>query len=184
MPSKQLDQEGVLLKKLRRLKNEGSGYLSTLITRRNEIDALLLSSENVQHVKDKLPSFLVAFGAFWDANDAYLCNLRDEATVLKCQEQFDSVSLQTDDFFRKVERWIQSSEEILRLNSQISPKDSTRESQHSSRSGSHKSGSSSLSIARAKEAAHITELKAEAAAFKKRQSLEEQKFCLTQEQDR
>ena len=40
MPSKQLDQEGVLLEKLDR-KNERSGYLSTVTARRNEIDALL-----------------------------------------------------------------------------------------------------------------------------------------------
>ena len=139
----------------------------------------------------------MAFRAFQDANNAYLFNVQDEATVLKCQEQFDSVSLQTDDFFQKVERWIQSSEEILRLNSQISPRDSisqvssrvtlklsTRQSRHSSCSGSHKSGSSSLAIARAKEVARIAELKAEAAAFKKHQSLEKQKFHLQQEQDR
>ena len=128
----------------------------------------------------------MAFGAFQDANNAYLFNVQDEATVLKCQEQFDSVSLQTDDFFQKVERWIQSSEEILRLKSQISPRDSisqvgshvtsklsTRESRCWSCSGSHKSGSSTLSIARAKKAARIAELKAEVAAFKKCQSLEE-----------
>ena len=54
MLSRQLDQEGVLLEKLRRLKNERSGYLSTLTSRRNEIDELLLHSENVQCVKDKV----------------------------------------------------------------------------------------------------------------------------------
>ena len=43
-------------------------------------------------------------------------------------------------------------------------KSSTRQSQRSNRSGSHMSGSSSLSITRAKEAARIAELKAEAAA--------------------
>jgi len=41
MPSKRLDQEVVLLEKLHRLKNERSGYLSTVTARRNEIDALL-----------------------------------------------------------------------------------------------------------------------------------------------
>ena len=45
---------------------------------------------------------------------------------------------------------------------------SLRQDNRSDRSGSHMSGSSSLSITRAKEAARIAELKAEAAAFKKR----------------
>ena len=57
MPSKQLDQEGVLLEKLCRLKNVRSGYLSAVTTRRNEIDALLSSEENVHLVKEKLPAF-------------------------------------------------------------------------------------------------------------------------------
>ena len=40
MPSKRLDREGVLLKnKNERLKNERSGYLSTVSSKRNEIDA-------------------------------------------------------------------------------------------------------------------------------------------------
>ena len=60
MPSKRLDQEGVLSEKLRRLKNERSGYLSTISARRNEIDALLSSKENVRLVKEKLPGFLAA----------------------------------------------------------------------------------------------------------------------------
>jgi len=83
------------------------------------------------------------------------------------------------------------------LNSQIDPEDSasqigsrtaskssTRRSRRSNRSGSHTSDTSSLTIARAKEAARIVEQKAEAAAFKKCQSLEEQKFRLQQEQER
>ena len=83
------------------------------------------------------------------------------------------------------------------MNSQINPEDSasqigswtaskssTRQSRRSNRSCWHTSGTSSLTIARAKEAARIAELKAEAAAFTKRQSLEEQKFRLQQEQER
>lgn len=43
---------------------------------------------------------------------------------------------------------------------------------------------SSLTFARAKEAARITELEAEAAVFEKQRSLEEQKLRLQQEQER
>ena len=70
------------------------------------------------------------------------------------------------------------------IGSQTASKSSTRRSRRSNRSGLHTSATSSLTIARAKEAARIVELKAEAAAFKKCQSLEEQKFCLQQEQER
>ena len=70
MPNKQLD-EGVLFEKLRRLKNERSGYLSTVSARRNEIDALLSSEENVHLVKEKLPGFLAAVEAFKEAHLTY-----------------------------------------------------------------------------------------------------------------
>ena len=83
------------------------------------------------------------------------------------------------------------------MNSQISPEDSTsqigsrttfksssRKSRRSSQSGSNRSGTSSLAFARAKEAARIAELEAEAAVLQKRRSLEEQKLRLQQEQER
>lgn len=75
MPSKRLDQEGVLFEKLRRLKNERSGYLSAVSARRNEIDALLPNEENVQLVKEKLPGFLAAVEAFKEAHLVYSSNL-------------------------------------------------------------------------------------------------------------
>jgi len=76
MPSKQLDQEGVLLEKLRRLKNVRSRYLSAVkTTRRNEIDALLSSEENVHLVKEKLPGFLAAVETFKEAHITYSLNL-------------------------------------------------------------------------------------------------------------
>lgn len=122
---------------------------------------------------------------------------QDETSVVRCQEQFDFKSLQADDFCQRVQEWIRKAEETLCLNSQINPEDSasqiasrtnskssTRQSRRLSRSGSHRSSTSSLTVARAKEIARIAELKAEAAAFKKRQALEEQKLRLQQEQDR
>ena len=59
---------------------------------------------------------------------------------------------------------------------------SSRRPECSSCSGSRWSSCSSLSVVRAKEAARIAELKAEAAVFKKRQFLEEQRFRLKQEE--
>lgn len=191
MPSKRLDQEGVPLEKLRRLKNGRSGHLSTDSARRNKIDTLLLNEENVQFVKEKLPGFLAAVEAFIEAHLAYSSNLQDETSIARCQEQFNFESLQADDFDLRVQEWSTRAEEIRKLSSQINPEDSasqigswatakssTRHSRRSSHSGSRRSGTSPLTVARAKEAARIAEMKAEAAVFRKRQSLEEQKFRL------
>lgn len=171
MPSKQLDQEGVLLERLRRLKNERSGYLSTVSARRNEIDALLSSKENVHLVKEKLPGFLAAVERFKEAHLAYSSNLQDDVSVARYQEQLNSESLRADLFYQRTQQWIKGSEELLRLNSQVNPEDSasqigsrattkssSKKSQPSSHSGSNRSGTSSLAFARAKEAARIASL--------------------------
>ena len=114
---------------------------------------------------------------------------------MRCQESFDREVVRRDDFSQRVlEDWIVRAEEAVRLNSQVSPDDSVshsgfRSASRSSRrherlscSGSRKSSCSSLSVVRAKEAAHVAELKAEAAVFKKCQFLEEQRFRLKQEE--
>ena len=189
---KKLDQEGVLFEKLRRLKNERSGYLSTVTARRNEIDALLSSEENVQLVKEKLPNFLAAVEKFKEADFAYSSNLQDDIIVARCQEQLNSESSRANLFYQRIQEWIKRSEELLRLNSQINPEDSMSQigSRTTSKSSSRKSrrssqsSTSTLALTRAKEAARIAELEAEAAALEKRRSLEEQKLRLQQEQER
>ena len=85
-PNQRLDQEGVLFEKLCLLKNERSGYLSTVSARKNEIDALLPSEENVQLVKERLPGFLAAVERFKEAHLAYPLNLQDDISVARCQE--------------------------------------------------------------------------------------------------
>ena len=198
MPSKRLDQEGVLFEKLRRLKNQRSCCLSTVSARRNEIDALLSSEENVHLVKEKLPGFLAAIETIKQAHLVYSSNLQDDMSIARCLEQLDSESSRANLFYQRIQEWIKRSEELLRLNSQINPEDSasqigsratskspSRKSRHSSHSGSNRSGTSSLAkILRAKEAARIAELEAEAAILEKRRSLEEQKLRLQQEQER
>ena len=123
MPRKRPDQEGALLEKLHRLKNERSGYLSTVTARRNEIDALLSNEENIYLVNEKLPGFLAAFEAFKEAHLAYSSNLQDEASFARCQEQFNFECSRADDFCKRVQEWTRRPEEILRLNSQINPED-------------------------------------------------------------
>ena len=65
----------------------------------------------------------------------------------------------------------------------LKKKKKRRKSRCSSHSGLNRSGTSSLAFARAKEAARIAELEAEAAVLEKRRSLEEQKLRLQQEQE-
>ena len=175
--------------------NVRSGHLFTVSARRNEIDELLSSEENVHLVTEKLLGFLAAVEMFKEAHLAYSSNLEDEVSVARCQEQFNAESSRANLFYQRVQEWIKRSEECARLNSQVNPEDSTsqigsratsksssRKSRRSSHSGSNKSNT--LAFARAKEAARIAELEAEAAVLEKRRSLEEQKLCIQQEQER
>ena len=73
---------------------------------------------------------------------------------------------------------------MSQIGSRTTSTSSSRKSRRSSQSGSNRSGTSSLAFARAKEAARIAELAAEAAVLEKRRSLEEQKLRLQQEQER
>ena len=73
---------------------------------------------------------------------------------------------------------------MSQIGSRATSKSSSRKSGRSSSSGSNRSSTSSLAFARAKEAARIAELEAEAAVLEKRRSLEEQKLRLQQEQER
>ena len=64
------------------------------------------------------------------------------------------------------------------------PSKTSRTLKRSSRAGSRASRTSSLFVARAKEAACVAELKAERLMLEKRQVLEEQRFRLNQEESR
>ena len=187
--------EDVLNERPLRLKNSRSGHLSTVTARLNEIDTLLSNEENIDLVKEKLTDFTAAFEAFKEAHILYLSYVQDETCIARCQESFDREVVRRDDFSRRVQEWIVRTEEAVRLNSQVSPDDSasnggfrfaSKSSRRPGRSscsrGSRESSCSSLSVVRAKEAARTAELKAEAAVFKKRQFLEEQRFRLKQEE--
>ena len=125
-----------------------------------------------------------------------MSSVEDEDCIARCQESFDREVVRKDNFIQRVQEWIVRVEEAVRLDAQISPQDSvsrtgsqptskpSRWSEHSSRSGSHKSSGTSLSVVRAKEAARMAELKAEVAILKKRQFLEEQRFRLKQDEKR
>ena len=185
--SKTLDQDGAIGEKLLQLRNSRSGHPSTVTARKNEIDALLLNEENI-HVKEKITGYLAAYEAFKDANFNYLRNLVDERSKVECHEYFDREFQRMKEFNDRVQDWIRRADEAARLHLQINPEDSVSQSGRSKASKgsrrSSRSSSSSISSARAKDAAGVAGLQAEAAAFKKRQLLEEQRFQLRQQQER
>ena len=141
---------------------------------------------------------MVPFENFKEAHILHLSSIQDEACIARCRESFDRLqAVLKDDFVHRVQDWIARAEEVLQLNVQVSPEDSidevgfrsasksSRVSKGSSHSGSRRSsGASSLSAARAKGAVCVVVLTAEAAAFSKRQFLEEWKFRLKQEERR
>ncbi|XP_015748663.1 PREDICTED: uncharacterized protein LOC107328444 [Acropora digitifera] len=60
-------EEGALGEKLLHLKNSRSGYLSTVTTKLNEIDALLSNEGNLERGREKLSEFVTAFEKFKEA---------------------------------------------------------------------------------------------------------------------
>ena len=85
---------------------------------------------------------MAAFQGFKEAHLTFLFNLQHKTSIVKCREQFDRKSLWADDFCPKVQEWIRNAEEILMLNSQVSPEDSasqigSRVTSKSSRGSQH-----------------------------------------------
>ena len=65
-------EEGALGEKLLRFKNSRLGYLSTVTTKLNEMDALLSNEGNLERVREKLSEFVTAFETFKEAHILYL----------------------------------------------------------------------------------------------------------------
>ena len=162
--------------------------LGIVTGKRNKIQVLLFSEGDASHIKEKMS----ALAAFQEAHAVYMWYLSDESSVLRCHESFERESFQKDDFIHEVQGWIKRTEEVARLDSQLRPEDSasqivsrtssarlsSRKSHRSSCSGLHGRSESSLFVARAKEAARVAELRAEAAVLQKQQLLKKQNFYL------
>ena len=76
-PASPATDQIISVEDLRRLKNSRSGYLSVVTIKRNEIQVLLPSKENVSCVKEKMAEFFVAFAAFQEAHVVYMSYLPD-----------------------------------------------------------------------------------------------------------
>ena len=133
-----------------------------------------------------------------EAHYDYANEIHDADGVVQCQLYLDKEEKKFSTFRQKIADWITVAEDkllavSLQVDSNVKPNDSiscagtptpSRRSRHSSSVSSRGSHTSSVALARAKEAARAAELKAEIAMLEKRQALEEKKFRLQQEESR
>ena len=198
-PNTTLDMEGVLSEKLRSLKNTRRGHLANVTANVNGVHELLSDDRNLQEVKGKLAAAEEDFLKFKDAHINYAAEIGSEEDKIECDEYFTGEERKFRDFYMTTSDWITGVEanlvaQSLQVDSEVKPEDSvscagvgsltraSRNSKRSSRASSRVSRTSSLFVARAKEAARVAELKAERSMLDKRQVLEEQKFRLKQEE--
>ena len=190
-PNTSLDQEGISLECIRELRKRRGGVLSSLTSKRREIDSLLTDENNLETVKVKLSEITSLFRRFTEAHDAYNVALVEESQRQESDLYFADIESSLDFFCRTVNDWLRVTEARLQDNL-ITPDDSasqigsevrskSRPSMCGSRT-SHFSKTSSISAARAKEAARIAELRAEAHALKHRHSLQESELRLKRQE--
>ena len=161
--------------------------LSSLSAKRREIDTLLTDEVNLEAVKIKLPEITSLFRKFAEAQHAYHAALTDEGQKLESEVYFAEIESSSDFFCRTVNDWLRVKEARLQENL-VTPDDSASQveiglrntpkpSECGSRS-SRLSKTSSISAARAKEAACVAELRAKVLTLNQRHSLQETELLL------
>ena len=139
-----------------------------------------------------------AFLKLKEAHYDYANEIQDADGVAQCQLYLDKEKKKFSTFRQKIADWITVAKDKLvtaspQVDSNVKPNYSiscagmptpSRRSRNSSSVSSRGSHTSSVALARAKEAARAAELKAEIAMLEKRQALEEKKFRLQQEESR
>ena len=198
-PNTTLDSDGVRNERIRSLKNTRRGHIANVNAKVNEVIELLSDERNLQEVKEKLTTSKEAFRTLGEAHRNYAAELVNEEEKTKCMEYFSREEEKFTEICRQVLDWISRVEEnlltvSLQVDSEVNPDDSvscadvktsskaSKISRRLSRASSRASHTSSLLLAKAKEAVRVAELQAEQAMLKKRQELEEQKFHLKQEE--
>ena len=190
-PNSSLDHEGASLERIRELRKKRGGVLSSLSAKRREIDCLLTDEVNLEAVKIKLPEITSLFRKFADAQQAYHAALTDEGQRQESEVYFAEIESSLDFFCRTVNDWLRVTEARLQDNL-VTPDDSAsqveiglRNTPKPSECGSRStrlSKTSSISAARAKEAARIAELRAEVLALNQRHSLQETELLLKRQE--
>ena len=186
-PNSSLEHEGASLQRIRELRKKRGGVLSSLSAKRREIDTLLTDEVNLEAVKIKLPETTSLFRKFAEPQHAYHAALTDEGQKLESEVYFAEIESSLDFFCLTVNDWLWVTEARLQDNL-VTPDDSASQveiglrntpkpSECGSRS-SRLSKTSSISAARAKEAARVAELRAEVLALNQRHSLQETELLL------
>ena len=144
-----------------------------------EIDNLLTDENNLEVVKVKLTEITSLFQRFTDAHEKYNAALIDESQRQESVVYFADIESSLNFFCQTVNDWLRVTE-IRIQDLDVTPDDSVSQLglRNRKRSGcgsaySPSSQASSISVARAKEAARIAELQAEVHALKQRQLIHE-----------
>ena len=164
--------------------------MSSITAKHKEIDDLLNDVNNLEAVKDKLAEITDLFQKFVESRNAYHRELVDEAHKEQSNAFFNEIESSLRFFCDTVNDWLRVTE--VKLNEMaITPDDSASQvipnEQHKHKSScgsilSTPSKASSISSARAEEAAKIAEIQAEALALKQRQRLHETEMNLKRQQ--
>ena len=173
-PNSSLDQEAVTMERIRELRKRRSGVLSALTTKRKKIDSLFTGENNIGAVKVKLTEITSLFQRFTYAQEEYNAALIDESQIQESVVYFADIESSLNFFCQSVNDWLRVTE--IRIQDFDVACDSVSQLglRNRKRSGcgsvySRSSRASSISVARAKEAARIAELQAEVHALKQRQ---------------
>ena len=151
---------------------------------------MLNNVNNLEAVKVKLAEITDLFQKFVDSQNAYHCELVDEAQKEQSNAYFSEIEASLRFFCDTVNDWLRVTEVKLHEMA-ITPEDSASQvipyEQHKHKSScgsilSRASKASSISPARAEEAAKIAEIQAEALALRQRQRLHETEMNLKRQQ--
>ena len=187
-PNSSLDQEAVAMERIRELRKRRGGVLSALTAKRKEIDNLLTDENNLEAIKVKLTEITSLFQRFTDAHEEYNAALIDGSQRQESVAYFADIDISLSFFCQTVNDWLRVTE-IRIQDLDVTPDDSVSQLglRNRKRSGSgsvhsRSSRASSISVARAKEAARIAELQAEVHALKQRQLIHETELRLKKEE--
>ena len=153
----------------------------------HEIASLLTDTNNLEPVRVKLAEITSLFRNFVAAHEGYDCELMDKVLKEESNVYFTEIEASMNFFCQTVNDWLRVTEATLH-DLHITPNDSISQVSSKSRrkpktsscgtTSTRSSKTSSIPAARAKEAARIAEVQAEAHALKKRQLLHETEIRL------
>ena len=190
-PNSTLYQDGIRMERIRELRKKRGGVLSAMTTKRREIDSLLTDSNNLEPVRVKLAEITLLFRRFVAAHEVYDAELVDKVLKEESNVYFTEIEASMNFFCQTVNDWLRVTEATLH-DLQITPHGSISQVSSKSRRKPKASScgptstrsfkTSSISAARAKEAARIGKLEAEAHALKQRQLFHETELRLKKQE--